>query len=71
VHLVARLRAGGFKLLDTQYVTEHLKTFGAFEVPQRHYHRLLEIALDGEADFGALGLGQPVSGAQALAQLAA
>src|SRR5262249_2946606 len=32
VHLVARLRAGGFKLLDTQFVTEHLMTFGAVEV---------------------------------------
>jgi leucyl/phenylalanyl-tRNA--protein transferase len=71
VHLVARLRAGGFKLLDTQYVTDHLKTFGAFEVPQRQYHRLLESALNGEGEFAALGMKEPVSGAQALAQLAA
>ena len=34
VHLVARLEAGGYRLLDTQFVTEHLKTFGAVEVPQ-------------------------------------
>ncbi len=34
VHLVARLRAGGYRLLDTQYVTDHLKTFGAVEVRQ-------------------------------------
>src|SRR5712691_4957034 len=53
VHLVARLRAGGFKLLDTQYVTDHLKTFGAFEVPRRQYHKLLEGALTGVADFAA------------------
>ena len=33
VHLIARLKAGGYRLLDTQYVTEHLKTFGAIEVP--------------------------------------
>ena len=33
VHLVARLKAGGFKLLDTQFVTDHLRTFGAIEVP--------------------------------------
>ena len=35
VHLVARLKAGGFTLLDTQFVTDHLTTFGAIEVPQR------------------------------------
>ena len=34
VHLVARLIAGGFELLDTQYVTEHLRSFGAVEIPQ-------------------------------------
>ena len=34
VHLVARLIAGGFKLLDTQYVTDHLLSFGAQEVPR-------------------------------------
>jgi leucyl/phenylalanyl-tRNA--protein transferase len=67
VHLVARLRAGGFKLLDTQFVTEHLMTFGAVEVPQRQYHKLLEAALSGEGDFAALG--SAVSGAQALVQL--
>jgi leucyl/phenylalanyl-tRNA--protein transferase len=67
VHLVARLRAGGFKLLDTQFVTEHLTTFGAVEVPQRQYHKLLEAALSGEGDFAALS--PAVSGAQALAQL--
>jgi leucyl/phenylalanyl-tRNA--protein transferase len=71
VHLVARLRAGGFKLLDTQFVTDHLKIFGAFEVPRRQYHKLLEAALTGEADFAALGKKRPLSGALALAQLAA
>ena len=68
VHLVARLKAGGFKLLDTQFVTDHLKTFGAIEVPRRQYHKLLEAALVGEADFAALGTRRPVTGAQALAQ---
>ena len=70
VHLVARLRAGGFKLLDTQFVTDHLRTFGAIEVPRRQYHRGLEAAVAGEGDFAALGTRRPVSGAQALAQLA-
>jgi leucyl/phenylalanyl-tRNA--protein transferase len=68
VHLVARLKAGGYKLLDTQFVTDHLKSFGAIEVPRRQYHKLLEAALVGEGDFGALGLKRPVTGAQALAQ---
>ena len=70
VHLVARLKAGGFRLLDTQFVTDHLKTFGAIEVPRRQYHKLLEAALAGEGDFAALGIRRPVTGAQALAQLA-
>lgn len=51
VHLVGRLIAGGFRLLDTQFVTSHLKTFGALEVSRRHYHKLLENALEVEGDF--------------------
>jgi leucyl/phenylalanyl-tRNA---protein transferase len=70
VHLVARLRAGGFKLLDTQFVTDHLRTFGAIEVPRRQYHKLLEAALAGEGDFAALDVKRPIAGAQALAVLA-
>jgi leucyl/phenylalanyl-tRNA--protein transferase len=66
VHLVARLKAGGFRLLDTQFVTDHLRTFGAIEVPRRHYHRLLEAALVGEADFAALGGDREIGGALAL-----
>jgi leucyl/phenylalanyl-tRNA---protein transferase len=66
VHLVARLRAGGFRLLDTQFVTDHLRGFGAIEVSRRHYHKLLEASLTDEADFGALPLDRPVPGAQAL-----
>ena len=54
VHLVARLMAGGFKLLDTQYVTEHLRQFGATEVPRERYRKLLDAALDGIADFEKL-----------------
>src|SRR3954451_22663203 len=70
VHLMARLKAGGFKLLDTQFVTDHLRIFGAIEVPRRQYHKLLETAVMGDGDFGALGTRQPVTGAQALAVLA-
>ena len=70
VHLVARLKAGGFRLLDTQFVTDHLRTFGAIEVPRRQYHKLLEAALAGEGDFAALDAKRPVTGARALADLA-
>jgi leucyl/phenylalanyl-tRNA--protein transferase len=49
VHLVARLRAGGFRLLDTQFTTRHLKQFGAIDVDRRLYHRMLEEAIAGEA----------------------
>ena len=66
VHLVARLRAGGFKLLDTQFVTDHLKTFGAVEVPRKQYHKLLAEALTGEADFAVLPLDRPIRGDKAL-----
>jgi leucyl/phenylalanyl-tRNA--protein transferase len=67
VHLVARLRAGGFRLLDTQFVTPHLATFGAIEVPRRRYHKLLGDALGGYGDFAALALDQPIAGERALA----
>ncbi|WP_429023006.1 leucyl/phenylalanyl-tRNA--protein transferase [Bradyrhizobium sp. I1.14.4] len=72
VHLVARLIAGGFELLDTQYVTEHLKTFGAVEIPRRRYRALLDKAITGApADFRRLDAAQPVKGADALAIIAA
>jgi leucyl/phenylalanyl-tRNA--protein transferase len=70
VHLVARLKAGQYRLLDTQFVTAHLKTFGAVEVPRPAYHKLLDSALVGEADFGALATDQPVSGDAVLKHLA-
>ncbi len=66
VHLVARLKAGHFCLLDTQFVTDHLRTFGAIEVSRPAYHKLLDNALVGEGNFGALALDRPVSGEAAL-----
>jgi leucyl/phenylalanyl-tRNA--protein transferase len=51
VHLVARLRLGGFRLLDTQFLTPHLARFGAIEITRRHYHRLLAEALTYRAVF--------------------
>ena len=45
VYLVARLKLGKFILLDTQFVTGHLKQFGAVEIPRNEYHKLLKQAL--------------------------
>ena len=49
VTLVQRLRAGGYVLLDTQWVTAHLVQFGAVEIPRRRYLRLLDQALQIDA----------------------
>jgi len=68
VHLVARLRAGGFVLLDTQFVTDHLEMFGAIELSRRQYHRLLERALAGDGRFDALAPDIPMTGRDALAR---
>jgi leucyl/phenylalanyl-tRNA--protein transferase len=70
VHLVARLKAGHYRLLDTQFVTAHLKTFGAVEVARPAYHKLLDAALIGEGEFGALAIDRPVSGDAILKRLA-
>ena len=50
-HLVQRLKEHDFELLDTQFTTEHLKQFGAVDVPRRQYERLLAEALEGTATF--------------------
>lgn len=49
VHLVARLRLGGFRLLDTQFITAHLARFGAVEIPRAEYRRRLAEAVDAPA----------------------
>lgn len=51
VHLVERLKERGFVLLDTQFTTEHLKRFGALDVPRGRYETMLAEALKGEARF--------------------
>lgn len=55
VHLVERLKAGSYKLLDTQFITEHLKQFGAVEIPRARYKALLADAVEAKADFYVLG----------------
>ncbi|MHB1102925.1 MAG: leucyl/phenylalanyl-tRNA--protein transferase [Devosia sp.] len=52
-HLVERLRAGGYRLLDTQFVTDHLKTFGGIEIPREEYEVKLAAALEHQGDFYA------------------
>jgi leucyl/phenylalanyl-tRNA--protein transferase len=53
VALVARLRLGGFTLLDTQFLTAHLARFGAVERPKAEYKRLLAAALEVPARWRA------------------
>jgi leucyl/phenylalanyl-tRNA---protein transferase len=54
IALVARLNAGGFRLLDTQFVTDHLARLGAVEISRRAYHEQLREAIGRPADFFAL-----------------
>ena len=51
VHLVARLRLGGYRLLDTQFLTPHLAQFGGIEISRTRYRRLLAEALSYRAVF--------------------
>jgi len=67
VHLAARLKAGGFRLLDTQFVTEHLTRFGTREVSRKEYHAMLKSALGAQASFHELP--DTISGKEALAIL--
>ncbi|MCE1235728.1 MAG: leucyl/phenylalanyl-tRNA--protein transferase [Hyphomicrobiales bacterium] len=68
VHLVARLRVGGFALLDAQFLTEHLAGFGAIEIPRADYRRRLDLALARPADFHRFGRpGAPTRGVDAVA----
>jgi leucyl/phenylalanyl-tRNA--protein transferase len=68
VHLVARLKAGGFTLLDTQFTTKHLKQFGAVELDKRAYQRLLDEAVLKRGDFYRLGGGTGEDILQAVSQ---
>jgi leucyl/phenylalanyl-tRNA--protein transferase len=65
VHLAARLRRGGFRLLDAQFITDHLSQFGAVEISRRAYQKRLDEALRVTASFPA----RPFSGADMLAAL--
>ena len=64
VHLVARLKLGGWRLLDAQFRTPHLDQFGLIETPQVVYLRMLERALKAEPDPAALS--RSLTGAEAV-----
>ena len=53
IHLVGRLKLGGFILLDTQFITNHLIQFGAVEITRAAYHSRLASALSVVGDFMA------------------
>ena len=55
VHLIERLKVGKFAILDTQFITEHLKTFGAYEINQADFLVILKKALMIESNFFSIG----------------
>ena len=55
LHLIERLKVGNFSVLDTQFITEHLKTFGAYEIDQDKFLVILKKALLVEANFFNIG----------------
>jgi leucyl/phenylalanyl-tRNA--protein transferase len=69
VHLAARLAKGGFLLLDTQFVTPHLASLGAVEVPRKAYRRRLADAISHSGDFWSWPKYERVLGREALAVL--
>jgi leucyl/phenylalanyl-tRNA--protein transferase len=66
VHLFARLRTGGFRLLDAQFNTEHLASLGAVEISRDAFRLSLADALEIEANFGAWPATVAMRGAEAL-----
>ena len=69
VHLVARLRRGGYRLADTQFVTDHLAQFGAEALPRHVYRRRLAEALTASGEWEAWPLDGSVGGAEVLSAL--
>lgn len=54
VHLIARLKVGGYTLLDTQFISQHLQQFGAIEMQRADYRSALSEAILTKADFYSL-----------------
>jgi leucyl/phenylalanyl-tRNA--protein transferase len=68
-HLVARLKIGGYALLDTQFLTPHLASLGGVSIPQSRYKIMLGVALKGVADFRRASLAGPLNGARVIETL--
>lgn len=68
VHLVARLIVGGYDLLDAQFMTEHLRQFGAEDISRSEYHRRLAKALTVDSDFYRLATGAGAEVVQVISQ---
>jgi leucyl/phenylalanyl-tRNA---protein transferase len=68
-YLVDRLRVTGFRLFDTQFLTPHLASLGAVEIPRADYRRRLALALAGEADFTAAKVPTPQELMQRMTQM--
>jgi leucyl/phenylalanyl-tRNA---protein transferase len=66
VHLIARLKLGGFRLLDSQFLTPHLASLGCVEISRADYRARLAQAIDAPADFAAFEPQCPMRGAEAL-----
>ena len=62
-HLLFRLRAGNYRLIDTQFVTDHLRTFGGIEIPRADYELRLADALEHKADWFAIDTTAAATGA--------
>jgi leucyl/phenylalanyl-tRNA--protein transferase len=71
VHLAARLRKGGWRLLDAQFVTDHLATLGAVEIGRDDYRLRLKEAIAIEPDQSVWSPDESMSGAAALAAVRA
>jgi leucyl/phenylalanyl-tRNA--protein transferase len=69
-HLVARLRVGGWKLLDCQFMTPHLQSLGAVEMPQEQYLQRLYSALSADGAAGSEGAAAGAAGTGAAAEAA-
>jgi leucyl/phenylalanyl-tRNA--protein transferase len=69
VYLIARLRAGGYTLLDTQFVTTHLQRFGALEISRAEYLKRLKLAVATDADFHRLPANAPPEDVLKLAKI--
>ena len=69
VYLIGRLRAGGYTLLDTQFVTTHLQRFGALEISRAEYLKRLKVAVANDADFHRLPASAPPADVLKLAKI--